>query len=72
MVNAESLLQDRSMILSNHLSLIMKQNSQNDLYKNMGGKMQVKMKMTLQRDENLVEGQRQCSDYFCIKIIFDS
>ena len=30
-------------------------------------KMQEKMKMTSQRDENLVQVQQQCSVYFCIK-----
>ena len=34
--------------------------------------MQEKMKMTEQEDENLVIVQQHGSDYFCIKIIFES
>ena len=33
-------------------------------------KIQEKVKMTLQEDENLVQGQQHCSVYFCTKIIF--
>ena len=35
-------------------------------------KMQEKMKMTSQKDENLVQVQQQGSVYFCMKIIFKS
>ena len=35
-------------------------------------KMQEKMKMTWQKDENLVHVQQQCSVYFCIKTFFKS
>ena len=35
-------------------------------------KMQEKMKMTSQKDENLVQVQQQCSVYFCIKTFFKS
>ena len=36
------------------------------------GKMQEKMKMTLQKNENVAQVQPQHSVYFCIKIIFKS
>ena len=36
------------------------------------GKMQEKIKMTSQKDKNLVQVQQQCSVYFCIKMIFES
>ena len=35
-------------------------------------KREEKMKMTWQRDENLVQVQQQCSVYFCIKTFFKS
>ena len=35
-------------------------------------KMQEKMKMAWQKDKSLVQVRRQCSVYFCIKIIFES
>ena len=35
-------------------------------------KMQEKVKMTKQEDENLVQGQQHCSVYFCTKMIFKS
>ena len=35
-------------------------------------KMQEKMKMTYQKDKNLVQIQQQCSVYFCIKNIFSN
>ena len=35
-------------------------------------KIQEKMKMTWQRDENLVQVQQQCSVYFWIKTFFKS
>ena len=33
--------------------------------------MQEKIKMTLQKDKNLIQGQQQCGVYFCIEIIFE-
>ena len=35
-------------------------------------KMQEKLKMTYQKDKNLVQVQQQCGVYFYIKIIFQS
>ena len=35
-------------------------------------KMQEKMKTTSQKDENLVQVQKHCSVYLCLKIIFKS
>ena len=35
-------------------------------------KMQEKMKMTKQKDKNLVQVQKQCSVYFCIEMFFKS
>ena len=33
--------------------------------------MQEKMKMTEEKDRNLVQVQQQCSVYFCVKMIFE-
>ena len=35
-------------------------------------KMQEKMKMTQQKDENLIQAQQQYAVHFCIKTIFET